>query len=156
LNAASAASREVVVLRVLSAGILCPRARLHFLKRKLGSHTKACDRRRLLFVKSSTVSASPLEMYKGVQGYVWLKLITPTIIVPTGHGFWKPRRGVLGFIAGWLVGPYLVAGPLAEDGSGIPAVVAPRLVRFRFRFPFQRPELAECKNMRPIARRCAA
>src|SRR5712664_4130558 len=27
LNAASAASREVVVLRVLSAGILCPRAR---------------------------------------------------------------------------------------------------------------------------------
>src|SRR6266851_6229656 len=40
LNAASAASREVVVLRVLSAGILCPRARLHFLKRKLGGHTK--------------------------------------------------------------------------------------------------------------------
>src|SRR6516164_11547729 len=32
LNAASAASREVVVLRVLSAGILCPLARLHFLK----------------------------------------------------------------------------------------------------------------------------
>src|SRR6516165_7624042 len=32
LNATSAASREVVVLRVLSAGILCPRAELHFLK----------------------------------------------------------------------------------------------------------------------------
>src|SRR5260221_11907672 len=40
LNAASAASREVVVLRVLSAGILCPRARLHILKRKLSGHTK--------------------------------------------------------------------------------------------------------------------
>ena len=51
---------------------------------------------------------------QGVQGYVWLKLITPTIIVPTGHGFWRPRRGVLGFIAGWLVGPYVVAGPLAN------------------------------------------
>jgi len=36
---------------------------------------------------------------QGVQGYVWLKLITPTIIVPTDHGFWKPRGGVLGFIA---------------------------------------------------------
>jgi hypothetical protein len=24
-------------------------------------------------------------------------LITPTIIVPTDHGFWKPRGGVLGF-----------------------------------------------------------
>jgi hypothetical protein len=32
LNAASAASREVVVLRVLSSGILCP-LELHFLKR---------------------------------------------------------------------------------------------------------------------------
>jgi hypothetical protein len=51
---------------------------------------------------------------QGVQGYVWLKLITPTIIVPTDHGFWKPRGGVLGFIAGWLVGPYAAAGPLAE------------------------------------------
>src|SRR5262245_46803423 len=37
LNAASAASREVVVLRVLSAGILCPPLGLHFLKRKLGT-----------------------------------------------------------------------------------------------------------------------
>src|SRR6516162_3311581 len=37
LNATSAASREVVVLRVLSAGILCPRAGLHFLKSKLGT-----------------------------------------------------------------------------------------------------------------------
>jgi hypothetical protein len=53
---------------------------------------------------------------QGVQGYVWLKLITPTIIVPTDHGFWKPRGGVLGFIAGWLVGPYAAAGPLAENG----------------------------------------
>jgi hypothetical protein len=52
---------------------------------------------------------------QGVQGYVWLKLIPPTIIVPTDHGFWK-RAGVLGFIAGWLVGPYAAAGPLAEDG----------------------------------------
>src|SRR2546422_7723103 len=68
LNAASAASRDVVVLRVLSAGILCPRARLHFLKRKLGGHTKACDRRRLLFLKSSTVSASPLEVYTRRSG----------------------------------------------------------------------------------------
>ena len=42
--------------------------------------------------------------------------ITPTIIVPTDHGFWKPRGGVLGFIAGWLVGPYAAAGPLAENG----------------------------------------
>jgi hypothetical protein len=33
LNAASAASREVVVLRVLSSGILCPRVELQFLKR---------------------------------------------------------------------------------------------------------------------------
>jgi hypothetical protein len=37
LNAASAASREVVALRVLSAGILCPRAGLHFLKSKLST-----------------------------------------------------------------------------------------------------------------------
>src|SRR6516164_5455305 len=47
LNAASAASREVVVLRVLSAGILGTRALgLHSVKRKLDGHTKACDRRR--------------------------------------------------------------------------------------------------------------
>jgi hypothetical protein len=37
LNAASAASREVVALRVLSAGILSPRAGLHFFKNKLGT-----------------------------------------------------------------------------------------------------------------------
>src|SRR6516162_1762191 len=43
LNAASAASREVVVLRVLSAGILCPFARASLLKCKLGSHTKTGD-----------------------------------------------------------------------------------------------------------------
>jgi hypothetical protein len=36
LNAASAASREVVVLRVLSAGILCPRVGLHPVKRQTG------------------------------------------------------------------------------------------------------------------------
>ncbi len=37
LNAASAASREVVVLRVLSAGIFVLALGLHFLKRKLGT-----------------------------------------------------------------------------------------------------------------------
>jgi hypothetical protein len=36
LNAASAASREVVVLRVLSAGILCLRVGLHPVKRQTG------------------------------------------------------------------------------------------------------------------------
>src|SRR5580704_13477885 len=36
LNAASAESREVVVLRLLSAGILCPRVGLHLLKRQTG------------------------------------------------------------------------------------------------------------------------
>ena len=45
LNAASAASREVVVLRVLSAGILCPLARLHFLKP--GGQTKRRQKRPL-------------------------------------------------------------------------------------------------------------
>src|ERR1700751_3468132 len=40
LNAASAASREVVVLRVLSAGIVCVLALgLHFLKRNLGGQS---------------------------------------------------------------------------------------------------------------------
>src|SRR5262245_42023059 len=46
LNAASAAAREVVVRRVLSAGILCcyvVSLRLYFLKRKLGGRTKAGD-----------------------------------------------------------------------------------------------------------------
>jgi hypothetical protein len=37
LNAASAASRDVVVLRVLSAGIYVFPLRLHFLKRQLGA-----------------------------------------------------------------------------------------------------------------------
>src|SRR5262245_33616841 len=47
LNAASAASREVVVLRVLSAGAFYVLALgLHSVKRKLDGHTKACDRRR--------------------------------------------------------------------------------------------------------------
>jgi len=46
LNAASAASREVVVLRVLSAGIYVPALGLHSVKRKLDGPTKACDRRR--------------------------------------------------------------------------------------------------------------
>src|ERR1700758_190622 len=46
LNAASAASRDVVVLRVLSAGIYVLPLGLHFLKRKLCGHTKACDRTR--------------------------------------------------------------------------------------------------------------
>src|SRR5215510_1431806 len=46
LNAASAASREVVVLRVLSAGIYVLALGLHFVKRKLDGHTKACDWRR--------------------------------------------------------------------------------------------------------------
>src|SRR6516165_852661 len=46
LNAASAASREVVVLRVLSAGIYVLALGLHPVKRKLDGHTKACDRRR--------------------------------------------------------------------------------------------------------------
>jgi hypothetical protein len=36
LNAASAVSREVVVLRVLSTGILCPRVGLHLVKRQTG------------------------------------------------------------------------------------------------------------------------
>jgi len=39
LNAASAVSREVVVLRVLSVGIYILALGLHFLKRKLGDHT---------------------------------------------------------------------------------------------------------------------
>jgi hypothetical protein len=39
LNAASAASREVVVRRVLSAGILRPRARTSLFKRKLGGQS---------------------------------------------------------------------------------------------------------------------
>src|SRR5262249_9014046 len=60
LNAASAASREVVVLRVLSAGILCPLARLHFLKRKLDGQTKAraaqFSARRLTFALIATTS----------------------------------------------------------------------------------------------------
>ena len=46
LNAASAASREVVVLRVLSAGIYVLALGLHSVKRKLDGPTKACDRRR--------------------------------------------------------------------------------------------------------------
>jgi hypothetical protein len=46
LNAASATSREVVVLRVLSAGIYVLALGLHSAKRKLDGHTKACDRRR--------------------------------------------------------------------------------------------------------------
>src|SRR6266576_2082161 len=60
LNAASAASREVVVLRVLSAGILCPRARLHFLKRKLGGHTKGQipKHNRAIVVRVSVVADS--------------------------------------------------------------------------------------------------
>src|SRR5260370_17608245 len=62
---------------------------------------------------------------QGVQGYVWLKLITPTNIVPADHGFWKPRGGVLGFIAGWLVGPYAAAGPRAEDGRKNDARIPP-------------------------------
>ena len=60
LNAASAASREVVVLRVLSAGILCPRARLHFRKRKLGGHTKGAipKHNRAIVVRVSVVADS--------------------------------------------------------------------------------------------------
>src|SRR6266576_3622734 len=46
LNAASATSREVVVLRVLSASIYVLALGLHSVKRKLDGHTKACDRRR--------------------------------------------------------------------------------------------------------------
>src|SRR5262249_22796603 len=50
LNAASATSREVVVLRVLSADILCPLARLHFLKTqtdqtKAGGMSALCQSR---------------------------------------------------------------------------------------------------------------
>src|SRR5437868_1115178 len=43
LNAAPAASREVVVLRVLSAGILCPRVGLHLLKRQTGRPKRGAD-----------------------------------------------------------------------------------------------------------------
>src|SRR6476646_511022 len=39
LNAASAASREVAVLRVLSAGIIMSSLGLHFIKRKLGGQS---------------------------------------------------------------------------------------------------------------------
>src|SRR5260370_36955031 len=40
---------------------------------------------------------------QGVQGYVWLKLITPTIIVPTDHGFWKPRGACSALLLGGLL-----------------------------------------------------
>jgi hypothetical protein len=42
LNAASAASREVVVLRVLSAGIFVLALGFQFLNRKLGTVTMTC------------------------------------------------------------------------------------------------------------------
>jgi len=62
------------------------------------------------------LSASPLKMYARRSGIRLAK-----IDHSNDHRADRPRileaaRGVLGFIAGWLVGPYAAAGPLAENG----------------------------------------